>query len=234
MGDGDKVDNTPLADNARFCLDPSIGSIHFGEMYDAAWYGTTIIPDNDMDDDILSVQSLGSALTVPPINNDMMINGYHPKTYSDKENTTRLLSNPASVLDECNLNGHSVTYCGWDDGDSIQHEEGHFGTVVQEHSFPFKLFHLLQHAEENGKQHIVSWVEDGCALKVHDHRAFVSTILPNYFDHNKYESFRRQLNLYGFTRISSGSSRGIYFHPLFLKSDRWMCQYVSRIVQPKK
>jgi hypothetical protein len=52
--------------------------------------------------------------------------------------------------------------------------------------------------------------------------------MPNYFDQTRYESFRRQLNLYGFTRYSKGGSRGILSHCCLVKSDRSLCQNITR------
>ena len=42
-------------------------------------------------------------------------------------------------------------------------------------------------------------------------------ILPFYFKQSKFDSFQRQLNLYGFTRISSGKDKGAYYHEMFIR-----------------
>jgi hypothetical protein len=96
--------------------------------------------------------------------------------------------------------------------------------------FPTKLHRMLADVQKNGLDHIVSWVQDGAAFKVHDTDTFVQQIMPLYFDQTKYESFRRQLNLYGFSRVSRGVSRGFYYHQLFLKSDSSLCE---NIIRPK-
>ena len=59
-----------------------------------------------------------------------------------------------------------------------------------EHSFPWKLHTLLEAAERDGFDHIVSWVQDGAAFKVHDSDAFVNTIMPSFFDQSKCKSIR--------------------------------------------
>jgi hypothetical protein len=55
--------------------------------------------------------------------------------------------------------------------------------------------------------------------------------MPKYFKQSKLASFQRQLNLYGFTRLSaSGPDKGGYFHELFLRGKEHMC---SRIIRMK-
>jgi HSF-type DNA-binding len=83
-----------------------------------------------------------------------------------------------------------------------------------------KLHKMLENAHRDGIDHIVSWVDDGNGFKVHNSDAFTKEVMPMFFDQTKYESFRRQLNLYGFTRISRGLRRGIYSHPKFVAGNR--------------
>jgi hypothetical protein len=97
-----------------------------------------------------------------------------------------------------------------------------------EHSFPWKLHMMLEQAEKKNYQDVVSWVKDGSAFKVHKSREFVEKVMPIYFDQTKYESFRRQLNLYGFTRMSRGDDRGISSHPSFVKGSRYLCENIRR------
>jgi hypothetical protein len=105
--------------------------------------------------------------------------------------------------------------------------------LESEHSFPFKLHLMLEHAKKENFQHIVSWVKDGSAFKVHSSRAFVEKVMPNYFDQTKYESFRRQLNLYGFSRVNRGADRGVVTHPYFIEGARWLCGNVIRKTNEK-
>jgi hypothetical protein len=97
-----------------------------------------------------------------------------------------------------------------------------------ERIFPWKLHTMLEDAQRDGFQHIVSWVEDGTAFKVHDSKEFVAKVMPNYFYQTRYESFRRQLNLYGFTRVVKGPNRGIISHSYLIKSDRSLCRMFQR------
>ena len=53
--------------------------------------------------------------------------------------------------------------------------------------FPMKLFRMLEDAEENGDESIVSWSKDGTSFKVHDINAFVEKIMPSYFRQTRYK-----------------------------------------------
>lgn len=101
-------------------------------------------------------------------------------------------------------------------------------SLEEDFVFPFKLHLMLDDAEAKNYSHIVSWVRDGKAFKVHDSDAFVSTVLPNFFEHSKYESFRRQLNLYGFRRVARGKERGVVWHPSFIAGSRHLCKNIRR------
>lgn len=74
-----------------------------------------------------------------------------------------------------------------------------------------KLYELV----DAGPPTVVSWSESGLSFLVSNTEIFCDEILPRHFRHNKLTSFQRQLNLYGFHRISKGIDAGRYRHPLF-------------------
>ena len=82
--------------------------------------------------------------------------------------------------------------------------------------FPFKLHEMLSRVEDDGFADIVSWQPHGRCFVVHKPKQFVE-ILPRYFALSKISSFQRQLNLYGFQRLTRGDDRGGYYHELFLR-----------------
>ena len=102
-----------------------------------------------------------------------------------------------------------------------------------DHSFPFKLHLMLENATKDGYDHIVSWLNNGTAFKVLNCKEFVDKVMPFYFDQSKYESFRRQLNLYGFSRVTRGADRGVISHPNFVQADRSLCKMIMRKPQTK-
>jgi hypothetical protein len=52
---------------------------------------------------------------------------------------------------------------------------------------------------------------------------------PHYFKLSKIASFQRQLNLYGFQRLTRGRDRGGYYHELFLRGSMFLAHNIHRI-----
>jgi hypothetical protein len=104
-----------------------------------------------------------------------------------------------------------------------------------ETKFPCKLYHMLDDVEKRGLTHIASWHPDGMCFRVHDPRAFVEQILPQYFKKSKFRSFQRQLNLYGFHRITALNPfwESCYHHPDFIKGDEAGCRKINRPLRRK-
>jgi hypothetical protein len=100
--------------------------------------------------------------------------------------------------------------------------------------FPFTLYALLEDATENNFEDIVSWVPTSDSFVIHKPKLFAELIMKRYFTkQNRYKSFLRQSNLYGFERVNSKSSnpsmpRGSYCHPLFLRGNPGLCGLMDR------
>jgi hypothetical protein len=74
--------------------------------------------------------------------------------------------------------------------------------------FPSRLHSMLNSAESEQFAHIVSWQPHGRCFKVHQPLRFATEVMPLWFHHTKFTSFRRQLNLYGFSRLTTGVDYG--------------------------
>jgi hypothetical protein len=48
---------------------------------------------------------------------------------------------------------------------------------------------------------ICSWSQDGEKFIVKDPELLAKNVIPKYFGHNKFSSFSRQLNFYGFKKL---------------------------------
>mmetsp|Transcript_12001 Transcript_12001/g.28695 ORF Transcript_12001/g.28695 Transcript_12001/m.28695 type:complete len:353 (+) Transcript_12001:120-1178(+) len=95
--------------------------------------------------------------------------------------------------------------------------------------FPWKLHEMLDVVEQRGETSVVSWLPGGKAFRVHNPTQFVDQIMKKCFNQTKYKSFQRQLNLWGFERvIRESAEKGSYFHPLFLRGRRDLCQEMAR------
>jgi hypothetical protein len=97
--------------------------------------------------------------------------------------------------------------------------------------FPLKLHEMLHRIHLDGLDHIVGWLPHGRAFRIHDQDEFATRILPHYWSplHPKKTSFLRQLNLYGFRRISKGGpDQGSYFHECFLLGMKFLTRRIHR------
>jgi len=97
--------------------------------------------------------------------------------------------------------------------------------------FPLKLWDMLDHVEKTEPEltEIISWQPHGRCFLVHKPQEFAKNVLTKFFQQKKYASFQRQLNLYGFKRITKGPDRGSYYHELFLKGKQFLCHGIARL-----
>jgi hypothetical protein len=103
------------------------------------------------------------------------------------------------------------------------------GNAFAAKQFPSTLHLMLQDVDDEGLAHIVSWEIHGRAFKIHKPQDFEQKIIPRYFNQTKITSFHRQLNLYGFTRISQGRDKGVYYHELFLRGKHFLSNKMFRL-----
>ena len=94
--------------------------------------------------------------------------------------------------------------------------------------FPLKLHELLDTIESDGFADVISWQPHGRAFAIHKTKKFVETLMPRYFRQSKITSFQRQLNLYGFSRVTRGKDKGGYYHELFLRGKLFLANRIMR------
>ena len=92
--------------------------------------------------------------------------------------------------------------------------------------FPVKLHDLL---DKNLHEEIISWQPHGRCFILRKPKEFVTEVMPLYFKQSKLTSFQCQLNLYGFSRLTSGHDKGGYYHELFLRGKDQLCTTMIRM-----
>uniref|UniRef100_A0A7S2K903 HSF-type DNA-binding domain-containing protein n=1 Tax=Leptocylindrus danicus TaxID=163516 RepID=A0A7S2K903_9STRA len=92
-------------------------------------------------------------------------------------------------------------------------------------TFPLKMHIMLSHTEF---EDIVSWLPHGRAWRILKTKAFSEKVLPLLFRECKYSSFIRQVNGWGFQRLTQGVDRNSYFHELFLRGLPHLTKHMNR------
>ena len=108
----------------------------------------------------------------------------------------------------------------------IKGKKGPRGGVTD--PFPLKLHRMLEKLEEKNLASVVSWQPHGRSFVVRKPKEFVNVVMPMFFRQTKLTSFQRQLNLYGFSRLTQGIDVGAYYHELFLRGKEFLCHGMVR------
>ena len=94
--------------------------------------------------------------------------------------------------------------------------------------FPIKLQIMLKVVEGLGKQNIISWQPHGRAFMIHRPTEFDEELMSKFFKSTKLASFKRQLHLYDFQRITHGNDAGAYYHEMFLRGKPLLATKMTR------
>ncbi|XP_037866735.1 heat shock factor-d isoform X4 [Bombyx mori] len=106
-------------------------------------------------------------------------------------------------------------------------------------AFLGKLWKLVNDSETN---QLISWSPGGKTFVIKNQADFARELLPLYYKHNNMASFIRQLNMYGFHKITSVENGGLRYekdeiefsHPCFMKGHAYLLEHIKRkIAIPK-
>lgn len=84
---------------------------------------------------------------------------------------------------------------------------------VQQLPFPLKLHNIIEKEPA-----YIHWSADGKTFQIFDNQEFVRAVLPRHFRTARMASFTRNLNIYGFRKLSKGRYAGCYYHPDFTRN----------------
>ena len=90
---------------------------------------------------------------------------------------------------------------------------------TNDRSFPVLLHQILSNRRLS---FIISWLPHGRSWRIHQPELFEKEIIPSYFRHRNLSSFMRQVNGWGFVRVSKGPDRNSYYHEVRLKRTQSM------------
>ena len=116
----------------------------------------------------------------------------------------------------------------WDNRNSIRENNS---SSSREPNFPMKLHSILSHPEFKD---VICWMPHGRSWRVLKPKAFEERVIPLYFRHGQYSSFARQVNGWGFNRITQGADCNSYYHEFFLRGRPFLCQRMRRPSSSKK
>jgi hypothetical protein len=107
-----------------------------------------------------------------------------------------------------------LTTVGYNDYSAVQAPTVNDATALsqpsaKEPTFPVKLHMILANPEF---QDIITWLPHGRSWRIIQQKAFEERVLPLYFRHGRYSSFARQVNGWGFRRVTHGSDYNSYYH----------------------
>ncbi|KAI7891827.1 HSF-type DNA-binding-domain-containing protein [Mucor mucedo] len=100
-------------------------------------------------------------------------------------------------------------------------------------AFVNKLYKML---EDPDTSELISWSSHGDLFSVSNPTSFSKTVLPQYFKHNNWQSFVRQLNMYGFHKVNDLIHSNLtnenqtweFKHPNFRKGAVGDLQHIKR------
>ncbi|XP_052838521.1 heat shock factor protein isoform X3 [Drosophila gunungcola] len=106
-------------------------------------------------------------------------------------------------------------------------------------AFLAKLWRLVDDADTN---RLICWTKDGHSFVIQNQAQFAKELLPLNYKHNNMASFIRQLNMYGFHKITSIDNGGLRFdrdeiefsHPFFKRNSPYLLDQIKRKISNNK
>ncbi|CAO4371527.1 unnamed protein product [Caenorhabditis nigoni] len=100
--------------------------------------------------------------------------------------------------------------------------------IPDEDKLPVFLIKLWTIVEDTNLQSIVHWDESGASFHIADPDSFCRNVLPHFFKHNNLNSWSRQLNEYGFRKMTPESDHLEFSHPCFVQGRPELLSKIKR------
>jgi len=135
-----------------------------------------------------------------------------------------------NYVNRYNLECHEHDTTQEEQGGGSSSKQKSIARTLQSPTFPLKLHMILDKIEESDSdmKNAISWLPHGRAFHVRNGDIFKREILAKYFKNCKMSSFNRQINLYGFARLSTGYDTGSYYHEYFLRGRAFLTKNIVR------
>ena len=91
--------------------------------------------------------------------------------------------------------------------------------------FLLQLYHIL---EDDKYKDIIHWGDNGKYFVIENVHDFTEKILPQYYSHNNYSSFVRQLNMYDFHKKKTNTEAHTFQHNKFIKGQEELIKTINR------
>ena len=129
----------------------------------------------------------------------------HSEIDNDSSEGSTVITNTANEATESTMSGTAVNDSADDDAVAKKRID------IFESTFPHKLYHILQNPDFKD---IITWMPNGRSWKMIDRKEFTKRVLPLFFRHQKFSSFKRQLSGWEFLRGVKECSANEYHHPV--------------------
>lgn len=165
------------------------------------------------------------------------IQGLNANTSSVEQVRASAEQNSLSESHKATLQNNNISARAFSTNDAASTALGHtmspndplIRRVTTTANFPEVLYSMIMYCEREGYNDVISFFSHGRAFAIHRPRRFEKEFMPRFFfNMGKIASFHRQLNLYGFKRITEGPDNGGYWHRKFLRGRRDMLVTLKR------
>lgn len=144
------------------------------------------------------------------------------------EDALQINADSASSPEHREMNEETICRRGGGKGDSARgggKDSNNRRGACTHATFPAKLHDILSRPDLDD---VVSWLPHGRGWRIVDQSQFVDRVMPHFFTQSKFASFMRQVNGWGFVRVTRGDEVNSYYSEFFLRGRRSLVRFMER------